>query len=67
MKTDCNDTVETPVLWHDKKKIELVLKAFCFLGFPRCINYVSQKQEASCEQTSESANLIGLAAWMKIF
>lgn len=39
MMTDCVDTVETPVLWCDKKKNkkeELVLKAVCFLGFPSC-------------------------------
>lgn len=39
MMTDCGDPVETPVQWHDqkkKKKIEFVLKAVCFLGFPGC-------------------------------
>lgn len=40
MMTDCPDTVETPVLWRDQK-IELVLKAVCFLGFPRWTNDAS--------------------------
>lgn len=57
MMTDCVDTVETPVLWCDKKKKQKTRACFESSLFP----WVSQLYQSwFCD--SELVNLIGLAA-----
>lgn len=62
--TGCIDPVaETPVRWHEKY-YRACLESSLSLVFP---DAPKMKQEAVCDQTSELANITGLAGWTKIF